>query len=67
MWYHYVVLIVALYLVGSSIYNIVLSGNTSGWVVNGISAAIGGGMAVWASSGIMAPVVPPPLFGGRRR
>jgi hypothetical protein len=67
MWYHYLVLLIALYLVGSSIYNIVMSGNRSGWIVNGISTAIGGGLVFWAWSGITAPVIPPPLLGGRRR
>jgi len=67
MWYHYLVLLIALYLVGSSIYNIVMSGNRSGWIVNGISTAIGGGLVFWAWSGITAPVMPPPLLGGRRR
>jgi len=67
MWYHYLVLLVALYLVGSSIYNIVMAGNQSGWIVNGVTTAIGGGLAFWAWSGITAPVIPPPLLGGRRR
>jgi hypothetical protein len=67
MWYHYLVLLIALYLIGSSIYNIVMAGNQAGWVVNGISTAIGGGMAFWAWNSINAPVVPPPIIGGRRR
>jgi len=58
-------MIVALYLIGSSIYNIVMSGNRSGWIINGISAAIGGGLAFWCYTGIVTPVVPP-MFGGRR-
>jgi hypothetical protein len=67
MWYHYLGVLIGLYLVGSSIYNIVMSGNRSGWIVNGISTAIGGGLLWWASSGIMTPVyVPPPMLGGRR-
>lgn len=44
-----------------------MAGNQSGWIVNGITAAIGGGLAFWAWSGITAPVIPPPMFGGRRR
>ena len=44
-----------------------MSGNRSGWIVNGISAAIGGGLVFWSWSGITAPVIPPPLLGGRRR
>jgi hypothetical protein len=64
MWYHYLVLAIALYLVGSSIYNIIMAGNRSGWIVNGISAAIGGGLVFWAWSGITTP--PPSILGGRR-
>lgn len=67
MWYHYLGLIVALYLIGTSIYNIVMSGNRSGWIVNGISTAIGGGLLWWSWSGIMTPVsVIPSVVGGRR-
>ena len=67
MWYHYLVMLLALYLIGSSIYNIVMAGNQSGWIVNGITTAIGGGLAFWAWTGITAPVMPPPILGGRRR
>jgi hypothetical protein len=66
MWYHYIGVLIGLYLVGSSIYNIVMSGNRSGWIINGVSTAIGGGLLWWASSGIMTPVVPPSIIGGRR-
>jgi len=41
-------------------------GNQSGWIVNGITAAIGGGLAYFAYSGITAPVLPPPFVGGKR-
>jgi len=67
MWYHYLVMLLALYLIGSSLYNIVMAGNQAGWIVNGITAAIGGGLAFWAWTGITAPVVPPSILGGRRR
>ena len=60
-------MLLALYLIGSSLYNIVMAGNQAGWIVNGITAAIGGGLAFWAWTGITAPVVPPPILGGRRR
>jgi hypothetical protein len=65
MWYHYLLLLIALYLIGTSIYNVVMAGNQAGWVINGISAAIGGGFLMWASSGLSAP--PAPVLGGRRR
>jgi hypothetical protein len=60
-------MLLALYLIGSSLYNIVMAGNQAGWIVNGITAAIGGGLAFWAWTGITAPVVPPSILGGRRR
>ena len=63
MWYHYLLLLIALYLVGTSIYNVVMAGNQAGWVINGISAAIGGGFLVWAWSGLTAS---PAVVGGRR-
>uniref|UniRef100_A0A6C0JLK7 Uncharacterized protein n=1 Tax=viral metagenome TaxID=1070528 RepID=A0A6C0JLK7_9ZZZZ len=66
MWYHYLAMLVALYLIGSSIYNIVMAGNQSGWIVNGVTTAIGGAMAYYAYSGITAPVLPPPFVGGKR-
>jgi len=44
-----------------------MAGNRSGWIVNGLTTAIGGAMAFWAYSGITAPVIPPPILGGRRR
>ena len=59
-------MLIALYLIGSSIYNIVMSGNQSGWIVNGITAAIGGGLAYYAYSGINTPVPPPVIMGGKR-
>lgn len=42
-----------------------MAGNRSGWIVNGITTAIGGGLAYFAYSGITAPVLPP-LVGGKR-
>ena len=32
-----------------------MAGNQSGWIVNGLTTAIGGGMAFYAWSGINAP------------
>lgn len=67
MWYHYILLLIGLYLVGSSIYNLAMAGNRSGWIVNGISTAIGFGLAYWAWTAINAPVAPYGMAGGRRR
>jgi hypothetical protein len=65
---YYALLLVGLYLVGSSIYNIVMAGNRSGWIVNGISTAIGGAIAYFAWSKISAPApLIPPMSGGKRK
>jgi hypothetical protein len=67
MWYHYLALLAGVYLVASSIYNMVLNRNTSGYVMNGISLVIGVALAWYGYAGVTAPVIPPPLLGGRRR
>ena len=73
MWYHYLSLLVGLYLVGSAIYSMVMVSGTlySRWISNGIYAAIGVAIVMWSWSGITAP---PPgsipgitMAGGRRR
>jgi hypothetical protein len=61
-------MIVGLYLLATSLYNIAMAGNRAGWIVNGISCAIGGGLMYYAYVGITTP--PPfslPVAGGRRR
>lgn len=75
MWYHYLSLLVGLYLVGSAIYSMAtVSGSIySRWISNGIYAVIGVAIVMWSWSGINAP--PPSYFpttttgmmGGRRR
>lgn len=66
---YYFLILVGLYLVGSSIYNIVVSGNRSGWIVNGISAAIGGAIAYFAYSKVANPpsVIQQAMTAGSRR
>jgi len=66
MWYHYLAMLIGLYLIATSLYNIVMSGNQAGWIINGISCAIGGGLAYFAFVGITTPA-PLPILGGRRR
>ena len=71
MWYHYLSLLVGLYLVGSAIYSMVaISGSMySRWISNGLYIVIGGAIVWWSWSGINTPTyyVPPPMMGGRRR
>lgn len=66
MWYHYLAILVGLYMVGSAIYTMITSRGTVSYVFNGIYIVIGGFITWWAYSAITAP---PPLImmGGRRR
>jgi len=67
MWYHYLALLAGVYLVASSVYNMVMNRNTAGYVMNGISLAIGVALAYYGYAGVTAPVVPAPIFQGGRR
>jgi uncharacterized membrane protein len=68
MWWHYLVMIVGLYLLATSLYNIAMAGNRAGWIVNGISSAIGGAMIYYAYVGITTPApLLPTALGGRRK
>ncbi len=71
MWYHYLSLLVGLYLIGSAVYSMVMVSGTlySRWISNGIYAAIGVGITMWSWSGITAPPpgsIPAIIQGGRR-
>lgn len=73
MWYHYLALLVAIYLVASSVYSMIMGYGTiyTRWVFNGLYIAIGIAVGMWAWSGITA--VPTPIMqattmmGGRRK
>ncbi len=72
MWYHYLTLLVGLYLVGSAIYSMVSVPGTlySRWISNGLYVLIGGAIVWWSWSGITTPVYyapPTTMLGGRRR
>lgn len=65
MWYHYVILALALYAFGSSLYS-QITGKFSGWFdrLSGVaSMAVSLAAASWCYSGITTP---PPIFGARR-
>ena len=71
MWYHYLILLVGLYLLGSSMYSMAMVRGTlyNRWISNGIYAAIGVAIAMWSWGKINAP--PPGIYdtvmsGGRR-
>lgn len=66
MWYHYVALLIAVYLVGSAIYTLIMGPKTMGSLaINGIYVVIGVFIVSWSYAGITAP--PPSMFAGRRR
>ena len=72
MWYHYLALLVGLYMIGSAVYSMVMVSGTlySRWVSNGIYTAIGVAIAMWSWSGITAPspiAQASAMMGGRRR
>ena len=66
---YYFLVLVGLYLVGTAIYNIVMVGNRDGWILNGITAAIGGGIAYFAYSKVAAPpsVIQQAMSAGSRK
>ena len=64
MWYHYLLLLAGLYLVGSAIYSIVTGPRSvTGMAMSAVQIAIGGGIAYYGYSGIMTPAVPTLLPG----
>jgi hypothetical protein len=67
MWYHYLALLVGLYLVATSLYHLIMFRGVTGYVMNGISLAIGVALAYYGYAGVTAPVVPPPIFSGGRK
>jgi hypothetical protein len=67
MWWHYIFLLFGIYLVASSLYNIVINGNPSGWIVNGVSVIIGVVLTMWSWGAINTPPPMSILGGGRRR
>lgn len=64
MWYHWLLLLAGLYLVGSAIYSIVTGPRSvTAIAMNAAQIAIGGGIAYYGYSGAMTPVTPPLLPG----
>uniref|UniRef100_A0A6C0JVG2 Uncharacterized protein n=1 Tax=viral metagenome TaxID=1070528 RepID=A0A6C0JVG2_9ZZZZ len=71
----WIVIVAGVYFAGTSVYNMIMTGNTSGYIVNGIG--IGFGVILigigYSMQGSSIPVVPTmsapaaPTMGGRRR
>lgn len=56
MWYHYILIVAGLYLVGSAIYTLVTGARgTVSYVLNGLQIAIGLGVGYYGYSGVTAP------------
>lgn len=61
MWYHYLFILVGLYLVGSAVYSMVTNRATTNLIMSGVQIAIGGGIAYYGYSGVTAPEPAPIL------
>jgi hypothetical protein len=56
MWYHYLLVLAGLYLVGSAIYNVVTGSRTmTSLIMDAVQIAIGGGIGYYGYTGIMTP------------
>ena len=74
MWYHYLLLVAGLYLVGSAIYSLVMGTKSMASIaMNAVQIAIGGGIGYFGYSGIVAPTflpvvaTPGAMMGGVRK
>lgn len=64
MWYHWILLLAGLYLVGSAIYSLVTGPRTvTGMAMSAVQLAIGGGIAYYGYTNAMTPTVPSILPG----
>lgn len=64
MWYHYLLLLAGVYLVGSAVYSLVTGSRTlTSLIMDGVQIAIGAGIAYYGYSGAMAPAAPSILPG----
>lgn len=55
MWYHYLLALAGLYLVGSAIYSIISNRSMTNVIMSGVQLAIGAAVAYYGYTGIMAP------------
>lgn len=59
MWYHYLLLVAGVYLVGSAVYSLVTGTRTiTSMAMSAVQIAIGGGIAYYGYTGIMTPATP---------
>ena len=61
MWYHYILILVGLYFVGSAIYSIISNRSLTNIILSGVQIVLGGGVAYYGYSAATAPE-PVPLL-----
>jgi hypothetical protein len=60
MWYHYLLILAGLYLVGSAIFSIISNRSMTNLIMSGVQGVIGAAIAYYGYSSAMAP--PPGMF-----
>lgn len=64
MWYHWLLVVAGLYLVGSAIYSVVTGSRTvTNLIMDAVQIAIGGGIAYYGYTNAMTPAAPSLLPG----
>ncbi len=63
MWYHWLLVVAGLYLVGSAIYSIIANRSMTNVIMSGIQIAVGAGIGWYGYTNAMTPTVPTLLPG----
>jgi multisubunit Na+/H+ antiporter MnhC subunit len=58
MWYHWILVVAGVYLVGSAVYSIILNRSMTNVIMSGIQIAVGAGIGYYGYTSAMTPVVP---------
>ena len=57
MWYHWLLVVAGVYMVGSAIYSIISNRSMTNVIMSGVQIAIGAGVGYYGYSSAMAPAV----------
>ena len=63
MWYHWLLVVAGLYLVGSGVYSIISNRSMTNVIMSGVQIALGAAIGWYGYSSAMTPVAPPLLPG----
>jgi len=63
MWYHWLLVVAGLYLVGSAVYSIITNRSMTNIIMSGVQLVIGGAIGYYGYTNAMAPTTPPILPG----